>query len=785
MPRFWLFASFVLAIASEAYPAPKAAKMATPSPVEADWVERDQKFCEINRCEPFSFGHTEKVIEGAERLSARLGVPCPQLGQLKKQLQKAQSKTHAAEAQRRELHLAACQALRQVAFQNPLLTGIDRLLFLKRHHAEGVFHMCDQYYGCNARPGGGMFVLEHPFGAEPKLRNLLADAKVESGRLKGQKLEGGSFLAPDVSFDGNEIVFAYTEARAYEKTKGKEAYLWSPEYSFHLFRVKADGSGLAQLTDGSCDDFDPCWLPGGRVAFISERRGGYLRCGRHCPTYTLFSMLPEGSDIICLSYHETHEWQPSVANDGMIVYTRWDYVDRDSDIAHHLWTCFPDGRDPRSMHGNYPVNRDLRPWIEQDLRAIPGSTKFVGTAAAHHGHAFGSLILIDVRVPDDNACSQLTRLTPDVPFPESEGGKKEIGKLMIYGTPWPLSEQDFLCVYDRSGKRNHGIYWIDADGNRELIYRDPEIACISPMPLAARPCPPVLPDRTTQAAGSKKPGEPDPVATIGVTNVYVSDFDWPANTKIRELRILQALAKSTPPPNQPRIGVGNQTNARAVLGTVPVESDGSVYFEAPVGKAIYFQAIDENGLAVQSMRSATYVHPGEQMVCMGCHESKHRPPQAPATVPLAMGRAPSKIRPEAEGSNPFSYVRLVQPVLDRHCVQCHADKKAVALDGTLEGKNSWSRSYANLSQKYGFYFNVSNGSIKEPVHGGSRSVAGAFGAKASKLMKYLGAEHYGVSLNPEERRRITLWLDANSEFYGSYENIAAQARGEVVWPTME
>ena len=409
------------------------------------------------------------------------------------------------------------------------------------------------------------------------------------GRLKGRKLAGGSFLSPEVSYDGRTVFFAYSECQ------GKDLE-WSPTSSYHLFRVGADGTGLVQLTDGPCDDFDPCCLPGGRVAFISERRGGYLRCGRHCPTYTLFSMAADGSDIRCLSYHETHEWQPSVHHDGMIVYTRWDYVDRDSDIAHHLWTCYPDGRDPRSLHGNYPLRRESRPWIEQGIRAIPGSQKYVATAAAHHGHALGSLVLIDVRVPDDNAFSQLARLTPEVPLPESEGRK--IADCMVYGAAWPLSENDYLCMYDRRAK-NHGIYWIDRFGNKELIYRDPTIPCFSPMPLRSRPVPPVLPDET---AADPSVGRDGRSATITLMNVYQSDFSWPPGTRIKSLRIIQMLPKSTPPPNEPRIGVADQTNARAVLGTVPVESDGSACFEAPPGKAIYFQALDARGMAVQSMR---------------------------------------------------------------------------------------------------------------------------------------------------------------------------------------
>jgi hypothetical protein len=417
--------------------------------------------------------------------------------------------------------------------------------------------------------------------------------------------------------------------------------------------------------------------------------------------------------------------------------------------------------------------------MEMRIRAIPGSNRFVAVAAAHHGHEFGSLVLIDPRFEDDGAMSQLERLTPEVPFPESEG--RPIAQYMIYGTPWPLSEDDYLCVYGADAK-NRGIYWIDRDGNRELIYRDPEISCLSPMPLQARPMPPVIPAQTSQAAEDAHLERP---ATVAVMNVYDADFSWPPGTQVEALRIIQVLPKSTAPPNQPRIGAAEQTNARAVLGTVPVESDGSVYFEAPVGVPIYFQAIDQHGTAVQSMRSATYVHPGEHLSCQGCHERKHGPPNVQQSLPLALQRAPSPIQPDVDGSNPFSYVRLVQPVLDKHCVACHEQEKALDLRGTPDAAHGWTRSYANLAKNYGFYFDVSNGSLHRGIHGGSRTVPGEFGARAAKLPKYLEPDHYGVQLTDEERHRVMLWLDCNSEFYGSYENTKEQARGEIVLPTLE
>jgi len=670
----------------------------------------------------------------------------------------------------------AMRLKRRIALANPLL-DFNRLLFITRHDAGGPFHMCDQYYGCNAKPGGGLYVLEDPFGPEPRATNLLADARVENGRLKGERLDGGAFLSPDVAFDGQTITFAWTQAKA------TDTYQWAPEYCYHVFRVNADGTGLRQLTDGPWDDFDPCALPDGRVAFISLRRGGYLRCGRHCPVYTLHAMEPDGSDIVALSYHETHEWHPSVDHFGRLVYTRWDYVDRDTNVAHHIWTCYPDGRDPRSMHGNYPEERGSRPWMEMSIRAVPGSTRYIATTGAHHGHAMGSLVLVDQSHEDDAAMSQLVRLTPEAPFPEAERGRGNIGRYMIFATPWPLAEDFWLCAYD-PGAKAHGIYLADAFGNRTLLYRDASVPAMSPMPLRPRTRPPVIPTETTQTVRDKRL-HGDRKATVAVMNVYDGDFQWPKGARVAALRIVQLLPKSTPPPDQPRIGVARQSNARASLGTVPVAEDGSAYFEAPVGVPIYFQALDARGMAIQSMRSVTYVHPGERLACQGCHEPKRRQRRVGGALPIALRRAPAIIQPDAPGSNPFSYVRLVQPVLDKHCVACHQKEKALPLTGEPAGKHGWTRSYAGLAEAFGFFFHVYNGSIKTGVHGGARTVPGKFGAKAAKLLHYLGPDHYGVTLPAPALNRITLWLDLNSEFYGAYERTEAQARGEVVEPSLE
>ncbi|MBM4080991.1 MAG: hypothetical protein FJ278_14900, partial [Planctomycetes bacterium] len=535
--------------------------------------------------------------------------------------------------ERKKLFAQACSLRRRIAFSNPLLR-FDKIAFLT-HYPARYGHMCDQYFGFNARPGGGLYVLESPFDPSPRVRDLLAEATVANGRLKGRKIEGGSFISLDLSYDGRTILFAWTEAEAVPKpvewrpewegqgwpnlaAYGSQASArhWAPQSVYHIFQVNADGTDLRQLTDGPWNDFDPCFLPDGRIAFISERRGGYGRChGRPVPTYTLHSMKPDGSDITCLSFHETNEWHPSVDGEGMIIYTRWDYVDRDSNEAHHLWVTYPDGRDPRSYHGNYPAHREARPWMEMSLRAVPGSRRIVGVAAAHHGENYGSLILIDTRGDDDRGMSQIRRLTPYCPFPEAEGkGRSPVARQ--YSTPWPLSEDYHLCIHDPAGQ-HHGLYLVDSFGNAEHLYTDLQVPCLDPIPLRARPRPPAIPSMTSPAGAG----------TVAVMNVYDSDQEWPKGTKITALRIVQIFPKTSPNADQPRIGLGSQAVARGVLGTVPVEEDGSAHFEAPVGVALYFQALDERGLAVQTMRSDTYLHPGERLTCQGCHEPKRSAPR--------------------------------------------------------------------------------------------------------------------------------------------------------------
>ncbi len=753
------------------------------------------------------------------------------------------------EAARRSLFDHACRLRRQIALANPLLDFTD-ILFIKRQRS-CFNHMCDQYYGIAQRPGGGLFVLCDAFGARPKLRDVLVDSVVGSGRLKGQRLtggprrswnltldfsgnlsgdetEGGSFLSPELSYDGQTVAFAYVECRGSRlhvtHTDSQKGH-WDVGRCYHLFKVGLDGQNFVQLTDGTFNDFDPCWMPNGRIAFVSERRGGYLRCGRACPTYTVFDMACDGRDVRCLSYHETNEWNPSVTHDGMIVYTRWDYIDRNAMAAHHPWIMMPDGRDPRAIQGNY-TSRPTRPDMELRVRGIPGSHRLVATAAAHHGQAFGSLVVIDPRIPDDNQMSAVKRLTPEVGFPESQSGSES------YGEAWPLSEDYYLCSFDpvhvpalnpggMGGPGDpgtgypkqplardpnpmglYGLYLVDSFGNKELIYRDPGIGCHHPVPVRARPTPPVIPE-VAQPLAVDRPAE----ATVGLINVYQSSARWPSGTKITALRVYQLFPQPLPSIVTAHTGLQVPNTAsvnvvRAVLGTVPVEPDGSAHFIVPARRELFFQALDADGLAVTSMRSGTQFEPGETATCQGCHEPRHETPVVQANV-LAMQRPPSRLCADVDGTNPFSYPRLVQPVLDQYCVACHQQEadSAPSLEKTLvEFRPGWRptayyASYLSLAPKFGFYRYADATHVvkkwndpelwSDPKF--NRTFPGEFGARASKLYQLLQEGHYDVHLPPEALHRLTVWLDSCSLFYGVYEEEGQQAqlRGEIVKPTLE
>jgi hypothetical protein len=247
-----------------------------------------------------------------------------------------------------------------------------------------------------------------------------------------------------------------------------------------------------------------------------------------------------------------------------------------------------------------------------------------------------------------------------------------------------------------------------------------------------------------------------------VQNVGAGLESLPPDTAVRRLRIIAVPPKVQPQMNSPVLGVSREDPGKFVLGTVPVEEDGSAYFRVPSGLPVLFQALDETGRAVQTMRSLTYVQPGQTLSCIGCHEHRDSSP-AISPPPLAAVREPSKLVPGPSGSWPLRYDELVQPVLDKHCVECHSpkgeDAEAAALDLTA------AKSYDSL-------ITFGGEDLKTLAFEKDRSIVGDCPARKSKLLALLteGDGHEGVELDGESYDRLVTWMDTYAHRQGHFSD---------------
>jgi hypothetical protein len=394
---------------------------------------------------------------------------------------------------------------------------------------------------------------------------------------------------------------------------------------------------------------------------------------------------------------------------------------------------------------------------------------------AHHGYTAGSIIVVDPREGDDGG-APITRITPEIEFPETEGWPTG-----AYANPYPLSEDLFLVAYTpeplvREGAvqstNAYGIYLIDSLGGRELVYRDPDMSCFAPIPVQARRVPPVFPSNVEQ-------NQDVPTGIFYVRNVYHSTQPIPPGS-IKSLRVVRIDPQPIEtPPSRGKVIIDT---AKRIEGTVPVGDDGSVAFRAPASKPLLFQLLDENGMAVMSMRTLVYLQPGEVVGCAGCHEPRNsatRRVAMPAGVRIHDLRLPAG--PRYAGG--LSFARTVQPVLDRYCIGCHGlddTEGDVDLLGTLKpvtfpyptwpGPNNMIVSYAyeSLMNRPGLI------AIAQRNFEADFSTPKDYFAHAGRLAHMLLDGHkdeHGqarVELDGESFQRIVDWLDTNALFYGDY-----------------
>ena len=124
---------------------------------------------------------------------------------------------------------------------------------MKRHRfvCQMLHEYLGYFYDYGDVAGGGVFVLERP-GVSFEVRDLIA------GRLPR-----GNYTTLALGYDARTLYFAFAE-RALRKLGFNSA----DRRCFQLYAIEVDGSGLRRLTDGPNDDFDPCPLLDGDLAFM-------------------------------------------------------------------------------------------------------------------------------------------------------------------------------------------------------------------------------------------------------------------------------------------------------------------------------------------------------------------------------------------------------------------------------------------------------------------------------------------------------------------------------------
>jgi len=564
----------------------------------------------------------------------------------------------------------------------------------------------------------------------------------------------GCLRDPEVSFDGQKIIFSYRK---------------DIEDDYHIYEIDTNGSNLKQLTKArGVSDIDPLYLPNNQVIFSSTREPKYCMCNRHIMA-NLFRMNPDGSNIVQLGKSTLFEGHSALMNDGRVIYDRWEYIDRNFGDAQGLWTVNPDG----TKHSIYYGNNTNSPGGVIDPRPLPESNLILCIFSSCHDRPWGALTLLD-RSRGVDGKDAVVKIWPDSAISLiGEGNYDTFMQLNVrYEDPYPISGKYFLVsksIRFNKGDWHHsisekmGIYLLDIFGNEVLLYEDDSLSCFDPMPLSPRFRPREIP------AARKFDSSP---GYFYVQNVYEgTHMENVAEGSIKYLRVVESPEKRTYTDpawggqGQQAPGVNwHSFETKRVLGMVEVEKDGSVNFEAPSGKYLYFQLLDENKKMVQSMRSGVIVHPGETNGCIGCHEDRLSAPLNINSMPMAIEKKPQKLSPENTESPVFSYTRDVQPVFDRHCIKCHDFGKHAGVALNLSGDRNpyFNASYIDLH-------------LKEQINcvgGGPAEIQQAYswGSHASKLVKVIEKGHHADEITKQEMEMIYTWIDLNGVYYPEYES---------------
>ena len=654
----------------------------------------------------------------------------------------------------------------------PLKTSAaSKIVFIKRQPIQPSFFgytegQSDAQAERHFHPGSALCLLDLS-GSKPVEKTLLED-------------KTGSIRDVDLSWDGRKLLFAW------KKSLNDDDY--------HLYEMTLADRKIRQLTTTpNVADYEGRYLPNDEIVFSSTRCVQTVDCW-WTEVSNLYTCDKDGQFIRRLGYDQVHTIYPSVLDNGLILYTRWEYNDRGQVFPQSLFQMRPDGTNQTEYYGN----NSWFPTVTSHARGIPGSSKVLAVLMGHHTWQAGKLAIIDrTKGTQENSGVQLVAPIQDTPAVHVDAYGQD-AELFAY--PWPLSEGECLVAMtpNRNARRQHwefGLYWVSLnDGRRELLATDPTISIAHPIVLAPRKRPPVLPSAMDLR---KRDG------TFYVQDVYRAPGlkDIPRGTA-KILRVIAMEHRAAGVGNNGNggeaggalvstpISIGNGSwDVKRILGDAEIYTDGSAFFTAPANLPVYFQILDQDGSMIQTMRSWSTLMPGENNACVGCHEEKSSTPVRGNAMSIALQKGAQTLTPFHGPSRGFSFAKQIQPILDRHCLKCHQEPVKDKVTGVVKcgslaaipvadrkAKRTWSAAYLTLTgatahEPNGEQRGNSNRPLVNWIDSQSRpSMLPPHykGSAESKLLVMLRGGHGKCSLNPEELCKIAAWIDLAVPFCGDY-----------------
>jgi formylglycine-generating enzyme required for sulfatase activity len=531
---------------------------------------------------------------------------------------------------------------------------------------------------------------------------------------------------------------------------------------WQVFEIRIDGTGLRQVTpsdEPDIDSYDAVYLPDNRIIFDSTSTFEGVPCvGGSDYVANLYLMNPDGTNIRRLCFDQDNDWYPVVMPSGRVMYLRWEYTDSAHYFSRVLMSMNPDGTSQASVyHNNSYWPNGL--WYARPLPGHP--TKFVAIISGHHGvPRMGEMVLFDMakgRQEDTGALQRIPGYGKPVKSIIKDTLVDDSWPKFLH--PYPLSDKYFLVSCKPTQASAWGIYLVDVFDNMLLLKEEPGYALFEPLPLRKTERPPVIHDKVRLNETN---------ATVYVHDIYAGTGlrGVPRGT-VKKLRVFQYEYSYRDQGGHYFIGMEGGWDVRRMIGTVPVEEDGSAMFHIPANTPVSLQPLDEEGKAMQQMRSWLVGMPGEYVSCAGCHESQNS--TAALTPGTAARKPPTDPAPWSGPKRGFSFVREVQPVLDQYCAGCHngqpgrpilSDPKIIPTSG---GISPLPHSYVELHPYVRRNGPEGDYHILTPLE---------FHANTSLLVQMLRKGHYNVKLDGEAWDRLLTWIDINVPAYGTYHEVA-------------